>query len=165
MKTRNIALVGLFTSLAIVFNLVEGALPMPLPGVKLGAANVFALAALVLMGAKEAFFVTTLRVVLSWLLTGNWFAFLCSLAGGLLATAVMALLYHKFREDFSLPWVSVAGAWAFNAGQLAVAVWLVGDVRVAWYILPLMIAGTVAGWAVGLLADMLCKRLSGTTKG
>lgn len=159
MKTRNIVLVGLLTALAIVFNMMENALPMPLPGIKLGAANVFALAALVLMGAKEAFFVTLLRVALAWLITGNGFAFLCSFVGGMMATAAMSLLYCKYRNDFSLPWISVAGAWAFNAGQLAVVAYLVGDPRAVYYILPLFIAGTVAGWAVGILAEMLCKRL------
>lgn len=159
MKLRNVILTGLLVAFALVFNIVESTLPLPLPGVKLGAANVFALVALVMLGAKEAFAVTLLRVVLAWFMTGNGFAFLCSITGGLLATIVMVILYTKMREDFTLPWISVAGAWAFNAGQIVVAASLVSDMRVLFYALPLFIIGTIAGWAVGLLAQMLCKRM------
>ena len=159
MNTRRIVLTGLFTACALVVNIAEGMLPMPLPGIKLGAANVFALTALVLLGTKEAFAVTLLRVALAWLVTGNVFSFLCSMGGALLAVAVMAFLYKRFRADFSLPWISVAGAWAFNLGQVAVVSYVVGDARVALYILPLFVAGAVAGWAVGWLADAVCRRL------
>lgn len=161
MKTRRLVLTALFTACAIVVNLAEGMLPMPLPGVKLGAANVFTLAALVLMGPKEAFAVTLLRVFLSWLMTGNWFAFLCSAAGGLAAAAVMTLLWLRRKKDFTLPWISVAGAWAFNIGQTLAVTYIVGDVRVAFYIAPLFIAGTAAGWVTGWLAQKICERLGG----
>ena len=104
---------------------------------------------------------TLLRVALAWLVTGNVFSFLCSLGGALPAVAVMAFIYGKFRADFSLPWISVAGAWAFNAGQVAVVSYIVKDARVALYMLPLFAAGTAAGWAVGWLAAAVCRRLGG----
>lgn len=160
MRLRRTILLALLTSLALVVNLLEGGVPMPLPGMRLGAANAFALTALVLMGARASLAVTLLRVLLAWLLSGNPFAFFCSLTGGLFSTAVMAVLYTKFRELFSLPWISVAGAWAFNAGQILVAALLIGDARVFYYLPPLLIAGTVAGWAVGLLARALGGRLA-----
>lgn len=159
MKLRNVLLTGLFASMALVFNMAEGFLPMPMPGIKLGAANVFALAALVLMGVKEAFAVTLIRVFLAWLISGNAFALACSAAGALPAVLVMSVFYSRYSRYFSLPWVSVAGAWAFNFGQIAVAAALIGDARVLWYIIPLLIAGTVTGWAVGLLAELLCRKI------
>lgn len=160
MKLKNLILTAFFISLALIFNLIEGSLPFPLPGVKLGTANVFALTALVILGAREAFFVTVLRVVLAWLITGNIFSFLCGMTGGLLATAIMVLLYTKFDKDFSLPWVSVAGAWAFNIGQTVVATYIVGDIRLMYYVLPLLVIGTATGWVVGKLAELLCVRLN-----
>ena len=90
MKLKNVIITGLLAAFALVFNIFEGYLPMPLPGIKLGAANVFSLVALVLLGIKEAFAVTLIRVFLAWVMTGNWFAFLCSLAGGLMSAAVMS---------------------------------------------------------------------------
>ena len=164
MKLKNLIITALLASLALVFNIFEASLPMPLPGIKLGAANVFSLVALVLLGVKEAFAVTLIRVFLAWVMTGNWFAFVCSLAGGLLAVAVMSFIYSKYRDDFSLPWISVAGAWAFNFAQVSVAALMVNDVRVLFYMLPLLAAGTAAGWAVGWLALLLCKRVGSITK-
>jgi heptaprenyl diphosphate synthase len=157
MKLRNLIITGSLAALALVFNIFEGSLPMPIPGIKLGAANVFSLVALVLLGVREAFAVTLIRVFLTWIMTGNWFAFLCSMAGGLMAAAVMSLMYVKSRDDFSLPWISVAGAWAFNVAQVTVAALMVGDPRVLLYMLPLLVAGTAAGWAVGKLAGLLCE--------
>lgn len=160
-NTRRIVLTGLFTACAFAVNIAESAFPMPLPGVKLGLANAVALCALVLLGAKEAFIVTLLRVFLSWLASGNVFSLACSLGGAVPAVAVMSLLYGKLSDDLSMPWISVAGAWAFNAGQIAVVSYIVKDLRIAFYILPLLVAGTAAGWATGLLAQSVCKKLGG----
>ena len=71
MKTRRLVLTALLTACALAVNLAESALPMPAPGIKLGAANVFSLAALVLMGARAAFAVTLQRVSLARLATGT----------------------------------------------------------------------------------------------
>ncbi|MGD9641055.1 MAG: Gx transporter family protein [Synergistaceae bacterium] len=159
MKLKNMIITGSLAAFALVFNMFEGSLPMPLPGIKLGAANVFSLLALVLLGVKEAFAVTLIRVFLAWVMTGNFFALLCSLAGGLMSASVMSFIYIKYRDDFSLPWISVAGAWAFNVAQVSVAALIVNDVRVLFYVVPLLAAGTAAGWAVGWLALLLCKRV------
>ena len=102
MKTRRLVLTALLTACALAVNLAESALPMPAPGIKLGAANVFSLAALVLMGAREAFAVTLLRVSLAWLATGNVFALFCGLAGGLAAAvgvgkAAVLIAVYKLR--------------------------------------------------------------------
>ena len=159
MKLKNLIITGSLAAFALVFNIFEGNLPMPLPGIKLGAANVFSLVALVLLGVKEAFAVTLIRVFLAWVMTGNWFALLCSLAGGLMSASVMSFIYIKYRDDFSLPWISVAGAWDFNAAQVSGAAAMVTDIRVLLYIVPLLAAGTAAGWAVGWLALVLCRRV------
>ncbi|MDY0283654.1 MAG: Gx transporter family protein [Synergistaceae bacterium] len=159
MKLKNMIITGSLAAFALVFNMFEGSLPMPLPGIKLGAANVFSLLALVLLGVKEAFAVTLIRVFLAWVMTGNFFALLCSLAGGLMSASVMSFIYIKYRDDFSLPWISVAGAWSFNVAQVSVAAFIVNDIRVFIYIVPLLAVGTAAGWAVGWLALLLCKRV------
>ena len=76
-----------------------------------------------------------------------------------MSASVMSFIYTKYREDFSLPWISVAGAWAFNAAQVSVAAAMVNDIRVLLYAVPLLAAGTAAGWAVGWLALVLCRRV------
>ena len=162
MRLRRTLLIALLAALALVFNYFEGLLPMPLPGIKLGAANVFALVALVLAGPKAAFAVTLLRVGLAGLLFANPFAFACSLTGALLSTAALTLLYTRFRDVFSLVWVSVAGAWAFNLGQIAVVALLVHSTSVFYYLPVLLVVGTATGYAVGALAGILCGRIRQT---
>ncbi len=159
MKLREMILVSFLAAMALVFNMLESALPMPLPGIKLGTANVFALAAIILIGAKAGFAVTLLRVVTAWLISANFFTFICSFTGGISAVLVMVLLYNNFKSCFSISGISVAGAWAFNIAQLAVASYIIGDVRVLWYIFSLLAAGTLSGWAVGYLAELLCGRI------
>lgn len=160
MKLKNIILSSFFVSMALIFNLIESFFPLPLPGVKIGTANVFTLSALVTMGTRQAFIVTILRVSLAFIITGNVFSFFCGIVGGLLATATMALLYNKFKNDFSLSWISVAGAWAFNIGQTWVASYIVGDMRLMYYLFPLLVLGTVSGWTVGHLAELLSARFN-----
>ena len=77
MKLREMILVSFLAAMALIFNMLESALPMPLPGIKLGTANVFALAAIILIGAKAGFAVTLLRVVTAWLISANFFTFIC----------------------------------------------------------------------------------------
>lgn len=161
---KNVA-VALFAACAIAVNVAESYIPLPMPGMKLGAANVFALAALVLYGAREAYAVTFLRVLLAWLLTGNTFALLCGGPGAFLSVTAMSLLHVKFKDSFSLPSISVVGAWAFNIAQTAAAALLIGNRAVLWYALPLLIAGTAAGFAVGVLASAVCKRLAAAFPG
>lgn len=163
MTPRKLTLLALFISASVVFSFVEGMLPMPIPGMKLGAANVFALTALVLYGPGEAFTVTVLRVFLAWLLTGNSFSLFCGLTGGLMSTSVMVLIYTKFYNHFSLPWISVAGAWAFNVGQILAAAAVIGDAHILFYLPPLALAGTVAGRAVGHMALILSGRIKKLT--
>ncbi|MEG1641569.1 MAG: Gx transporter family protein [Synergistaceae bacterium] len=159
MKTKNIILTALFIAMAIVINIAENAFPLPLPGVKLGLANIFALTALILLGVKEAYAVIILRVVLVWLLTGNIFAFSCSMVGGLLAVTVMSIQYTKYKRLFSISGISISGAWAFNVGQILVATLFVKDITIMYYIIPLLLIGTATGWAVGSTAKYLCKRI------
>ena len=66
MKTKRIALFGMMVALAFIFSYIEHLIPLPLPtGVKLGAANIVVLCVLYLLGIKEAFAVSMIRIVLS----------------------------------------------------------------------------------------------------
>lgn len=160
MRARAVAITGVLTACALAVNLAEGMLPMPLPGLKLGAANVFSLAALIMLGTREAFITAILRVVLAWLITGNVFALACGLCGAIPATAVMAIMVKRAKIRPAI--ASIAGACAFNIGQVAVVSYMVKDARAALYVLPLFAIGTVAGWVVGRLAEEVCRRLNAT---
>ena len=156
--SKRIALCALLTTLALAVNVLEGSVPLPLPGVRLGLANVFGLAALVLFDARAAFTVTLLRIFLGVLLSANFFAFACSLFGGLAAMATAALLYRR-KDLFSLPWISATAATAFNLAQIATVGFILQEPRIVYYLPMLLLTGLISGWGTGFLAEKVCSRL------
>ncbi len=157
-RLRRMTTLSLLFALAMIFSFVESRLPtfIPIPGVKLGLCNVVIIFTLLSLGAPSAIAVSLLRVLLSSILFGNAAAFFYSLAGAILSLAVMILLKH-FRL-FSAVGISVLGGVMHNIGQLLMAWILLGTAGVMYYLPVLLIAGTVAGALIGLLAAYLSKR-------
>ena len=85
--TNRIALCGIFTALALIFSYVEAIVPLPLgvPGIKMGFANIIIVVALYTMDAKTAFAINILRIIIAGLLFTGVFGMLYSLAGGILS--------------------------------------------------------------------------------
>ena len=81
-----VAYMGMFLALAMIVSYVEILIPIvpAVPGIKIGLANAFILIILYHMGAKEAWIVNILRVVLTALLFTNFYALAYSLAGAIL---------------------------------------------------------------------------------
>ena len=157
-RLRRMTTLSLLFALAMIFSFVESRLPtfIPIPGVKLGLCNVVIIFTLLSLGAPSAIAVSLLRVLLSSILFGNAAAFFYSLAGAILSLAAMILAKH-FRL-FSAVGISVLGGVMHNIGQLLMAWILLGTAGVMYYLPVLLIAGTVAGALIGLLAAYLSKR-------
>ncbi len=153
------ARLSLFCAAAILLGYVESLIPSltAIPGVKLGLPNLAIVAALYLWSWREAALVSGVRIVVIALLFGNLFSFCFSLAGGILSLLVMALV--KKTGWFDCTGVSLAGAISHNIGQIAAAALLVEDLRIAYYFIPLAIAGLAAGVLIGLLSAILVRRL------
>lgn len=159
MQAKKIAYYGLFAALAILMGYVEMLipLPVPLPGVKLGLANVVVVIMLYAMDTKGAFFISLVRVLLSGLLFAGFAGLLYSLAGAMCSFAAMALL--KCVKRFSVVGVSIAGGVFHNVGQIIVAALVVENVKIAYYLPFLLVAGVVTGFAIGLAAEVCLRYL------
>lgn len=159
MKAGKIAYYGLFAALAVLMGYVEMLVPVPvpIPGVKLGLANVVVLVMLYYMDAKSAFFISLVRVILCGLLFAGFAGLLYSLSGALLSFAAMALLKKTGR--FSMIGVSVAGGVFHNVGQITVAALAVENVRMVYYLPFLLVSGVVTGVLIGLVAQMALRYL------
>lgn len=163
MQPKKLTLCGMLTALAVVLSLVERLFPLdaivPVPGVKLGLANVVTLFSLTRLSARDALVIVLCRVALSSLLMGSVTAFLFSLFGGLLALAVMGLLLRAEGKFCSVLGVSVAGAAAHNIGQIIAAViWMKTGAVVAY--LPLLLVMSVPlGLVTGLTAAVVLAHL------
>lgn len=152
MDYKQIPYYGLFAALAILMGYVEMLIPVPvpIPGVKLGLANVIIIIMMYFMDTKSAFFVSLIRVVLSGLLFTGFAGLLYSLAGAMLSFAVMALL--KKTDKFSIVGVSIAGGVFHNVGQIIVAALAVENVKMAYYLPFLLVSGVVTGMLIGIVA-------------
>lgn len=158
MKSR-VAYFGVFTALALIFSYVETFIPVNLgiPGVKLGLANLIIVVALYKMRLSEAYLLSVVRILLAGFIFGNYFSIIYSLAGGLLSLTVMALL--KKWGGFSLQGISIAGGVFHNIGQLIVAAVVVETFSVTYYFPVLLVAGLLTGLVIGIVAEMMLKRL------
>ena len=155
---------ALLTALAMIFSFVESQIPsfVAIPGVKVGLANIVVVFALYMLGAKEAFMISLIRVVLSSLLFGSVLSLSYSLAGAILSLLGMMLL--KKTGWFGPLAVSVTGGVLHNCGQILVAS-LVLETDVLLYYLPvLMIAGVLTGCVIGIAAALVLKRLGAAVK-
>ena len=158
MKTKKLTLLAMLTAAAMILSYVESLLPsIGVPGVKMGLANIAVIFALYRLGWREALGVSLVRVGMVTMLFGSLSALLYSLAGAALSLIVMALL--KKWDRFSHVGVSVAGGVAHNAGQILMAMWLLGNARLVYYYPILVISGVAGGILTGLTAAMLIRRI------
>lgn len=148
---RRAARYGLLCALALCAGYLEVLVPLPVtvPGVKLGLGNAVVLFALVRLGARPALYLMFAKVLCSTLLFSTPQTLVFSLAGGLLSWAVMALAVRF--GPFSEVGVSVLGAVAHNAGQLAVVALLFSPQTALVNAPALAVAGILCGLAIGLV--------------
>ena len=79
-KSVKTAYLGLLLALAVIFGYIEALIPVPvpIPGIKLGLANLVIAAVLYFYGPFEAMTVTVLRVLIIGFLFGNMFSIVYS---------------------------------------------------------------------------------------
>ena len=109
----------------MVLGFVESLIPIPfpVPGIRLGLANLVTVAGLYLVGIRGTAAVTVLRIVLTGLSFGNPYSMAYGLSGSLLSLLVMAAA--KKRQWFSPVGISILGGIAHNVGQVSFAAFIV----------------------------------------
>ena len=133
-STKKIALCGVLTALAMIFSYIESVIPVPIPvpGIKLGVANIAVITILYVLGVKEAIVINLLRIVLTSLLFGNVNSFLFSISGAALSLTIMIIM--KKLDFFSCIGVSVCGGVMHNIGQIIAAVFIMGSEAIVFYL-------------------------------
>ena len=159
-KTKKLALMALLTAIALTIFVVENQLPapVPIPGVKLGLANIITLVTMLLLGKKEAGAVLLVRVLMGAMFAGSPSTLLFSAAGGALAWLVMCLTVGLFGEK-QLWIVSALAGLAHNAGQLLTCAPVVKTPGVFAYAPILAVSGVITGVFTGLAAMYLIRAL------
>ncbi len=159
-----VALYGMLISLAFIFSYIEAVIPIPIPipGVKLGLANLVSIVGLYTVGIKGTIAVSLVRIVLVGFTFGNLSSMIYSLAGGTVSLIFMILL--KKTGKFSQVGVSIMGGIGHNIGQLTAAALITETAGVFYYLPFLMVAGVIAGAVIGLLGGLVTARIQSVVK-
>lgn len=159
MKVRKLTLMALLTAIALTIFMIEAQIPalVPIPGVKLGLANIVTVFAVFVLGPKEAAMILTARVFLGAVFAGNFSTIFYSGAGGLCAVLVTIGL----RKILTLTqlWVAGAlGAIAHSVGQMAMAIFITGTPGIIAYLPMMIVCSIITGVFTGLCAQLLVNR-------
>ena len=143
---------AVLTALALALSVAEGLVPLtilfPLPGLRLGLANLVTVYALCRLSGREALLILTARCLLGSLLGSNFTALASPLTNGL-----------PHLPGLSLFGVSIAGAAAHNTGQILAAMVVLGSRAPLVYLPPLLLCSLVTGAVTGGVSMLLVQRL------
>lgn len=166
MKTdvHKLALCAVLTALALALSYLENLFPValliPLPGIKLGLANIVTVFALYYLGALPALSILIARCLLGAMFAGNVSALIFSIMGGVFAMLIMIVL-HRIRA-FSIYGVSIAGAAGHNIGQVGAAMITLGSTAPLAYLPFLLVVSIFTGALTGFIAALLFSAMDKT---
>ncbi|MCF2615882.1 Gx transporter family protein [Oscillibacter valericigenes] len=164
LTTKQLTLCAVLTAMALALSYLENFFPLslaiPIPGVKLGLANIVTVFALYVLGPGQAMLILLARCLLGAVFAGNMNALIFSLLGGVSAMLVMIGL-SRWRR-LSVYGVSVGGAAAHNCGQVAAAVLTLGNTAPLYYLPILLGVSLFTGALTGLVTACLFRALAHT---
>lgn len=157
---KRMAILANLVAVAIVLNLVEAQLNfIPVPGAKLGLANLVTMAVVYMFSPKEAIMVTLLRIIIVGLLSGRLFGptTIMGFSGAIVSVIVMIML--KKINVFGVVLVSVISSMSHQVGQIIAGIFVIGSSDVIYY-LPIMLPlGIVSGILIGIISERFIKVL------
>ncbi len=159
-KILRLCYMAVLTAIALTIFVIEAQIPMaaPVPGMKLGLANIITVYAMFRLGPRDTLLILLARIVLGSMFAGGVSAMLYSLAGGLMCYLAMLLL--RLILTSNQIWVaSIIGAMCHNVGQILVAIVVVSSWRIVFYLPILLLVSILSGAFTGICAQTLNKRL------
>lgn len=159
MKAKRLTELSLLTAAALIIFIVELQIPnpFPIPGIKLGLANIITVWAVYHYRPHEVAMVVAVRLILGAVFSGNLYALIYSAAGSLLCLCGMLPL-RKIVDEKHLWMASVLGAVLHNTGQMAAALILMRTPQLMLYYPFLLVSGCLAGAFTGLCTQIITLR-------
>jgi heptaprenyl diphosphate synthase len=154
---NRIAFLSVFTAASITLFVIESLFPTPIPGIRLGLANIFILLALIFFGLKEALLIGILKSIMGSLILARLLTptFIFSISGTMASTFIMWLII-KSRLPFSLLGISIMGAESHIITQLFLATSIFLPGISFFYISPIYILSSIiTGSLTGILTYLL----------
>ncbi|MDY4414827.1 MAG: Gx transporter family protein [Ruminococcus sp.] len=161
MNIKRLTQLSLLTATALIIFVIELRIPniIPIPGIKLGLANIITVYCVYHFNAFETALMLTSRIILGALFSGNIFSLVYSTAGAFFCLCGMLVIRRIIPEKYI--WLcSVIGAVLHNTGQIIMAVIVTGTFSVLAYYPILLVSGCIAGFFTGISAQMIIKRIN-----
>lgn len=160
MQIKRMTFLAVYTTIALTVFTIESMLPplAPIPGIKLGLANIITLWLFYYAGWKDALIALLMRIAIASMLTGQMLSFTYSLAGGISCFLVMALLFRLFGGKYMV-FISIIGAFFHNLGQMTAAVVILHSFSILAYLPILTVSAILSGSFTGLCAFFASRRL------
>ena len=151
-------IIAMLMAMATVLSYLESFIPVFIPGVKLGLANVIILIMLYEFKFYEAGIVDLLRILVVALIRGTLMTptFLMSLSGGILSYIVM-LIFSRIKV-FSPIGVSVLGSISHSIGQIIVVIIIINLDAVLYYLPFILVLSLATGILSGFITKEYLKR-------
>ena len=159
MKVRKLTVLALLCAIALTIFMIEAQIPalVPIPGIKLGLANIVTVFTVFRFRGRDGAAVLAVRVFLGAVFAGNFSTIFYSAAGG--ALAILATIGLKRVLTDRQLWVAGAlGAVAHSIGQMAMAVALTGTPGLLLYLPVMVVCSIITGLFTGLCAQILLNR-------
>ncbi|MGE4320272.1 MAG: Gx transporter family protein [Acholeplasmataceae bacterium] len=153
-QTQKMVLLANLLAVSIVLNVIESLYlnVLPIPGSKIGFANIVTLVVIYLYGVKEGVALTVLRIILVSIITGKFLGpvFYLGLGGATLSITAMALL--KKADFFGIVGVSVLGSVSHAIGQIIVGIFVLGSSAIMYWLPVMLLVSVPAGVLTGLIS-------------
>ncbi|MGC8971769.1 MAG: Gx transporter family protein [bacterium] len=160
MNNKKLVRLSLMLALALILGLLESTLPpLPVPGVKLGLANIVNVLVLYLDGFIESLLISITRVIILSIFSGSLFSltFYISLSGAIVSVIGMALIYIIFSRDISPISVSSFGAFMHICAQLVTVSILINTKNILYLFPILSILGVLTGVVTGIISSYVLR--------
>ena len=159
-KVRKLTELAVLTAVSLIIFVIELQIPnpFPIPGIKLGLANIITVYAVYHYKAHEVAAMVAVRLLLGAVFSGNFMALIYSASGAFLCLVGMLLL-RRFIDEKHLWAASVLGAVLHNTGQMAAALIVTRTAQLLLYYPFLIVSGCLAGAFTGLCAQIVTTRL------
>ncbi len=160
-STKKVTNVALLTAMALAISLIEQMIPLPVPtpGAKLGFSNMIILICLYLYPLKYALLVGILKSFLLMLITGSVSSFFYSISGAIFSALAMGISLKLRGKTFSFVGISEIGAFFHNFGQILVASFVMGNIKMYLYFPILVIMGIFTSFFVGLSVNYITSHM------
>lgn len=164
LTTKRLTQCALLTAMALALSYLENFFPLslaiPIPGIKLGLANIVTVFALYALGPAQALLILIARCFLGAVFAGNMNALIFSVLGGV--TAMLGMILLSRMGKLSVYGVSIGGAAAHNCGQVAAAILTLGNTAPLYYLPILLGVSLFTGALTGVIAASLFRALAHT---